>query len=97
MKAGDVWSVVWAASAARAMSRLPIRTVEAVAAFVEGPLKDNPKRLSKALHEPFKGQRSARVGTAYRVIFELDEAGRLISIVAVSHRSDAYRSRQGPA
>jgi len=86
------WTVQWSATAARAMSRLPLKIVEAVAAFVDGPLALNPYRLTKPLHEPFEGKRSAHHGS-YRVMVELDDDARIILIYDVIHRADAYRPR----
>ena len=87
-----VWTVAWSASAARAMGRLPLKVVDAVVAFVEGPLIENPYRVTKALHDPFEGKRSAHRGS-YRVMIAVDDAKHVIRIFDVAHRADVYRSR----
>lgn len=66
--------------------------MEAVFAFVDGPLAENPLRTSKPLRAPHQDERSARVG-AYRVMFEVDVDARVVTIMRVMHRADAYRSR----
>ena|GEM_PF-366079 len=86
------WTVCWSAAAGRAMARLPLKIVEAVAAFVDGPLACDPHRLTKRLGPPFEGKRSALRG-AYRVLIELDEETRSIRVFDVVHRADAYRPR----
>jgi mRNA-degrading endonuclease RelE of RelBE toxin-antitoxin system len=92
-RATEPWSVVWAASAARALDRLPVKAAGAVYAFVTGPLAGNPIRTTRALHAPFEGERVARVGTSYCVVAELDEATLTVRVILVAHRADAYRPR----
>ena len=86
------WRVAWAASAARAMNRVPLKVVEAVAEFAEGPLTREPYRVTKALHEPFAGKRSAYRGS-YRVMVQIDDDARTVVILDVAHLADVYRPR----
>jgi len=74
------------------MGRLPRTVVDAVAAFADGPLTTNPYRVSKALHAPFEGKRSAYRGS-YRVLIEIDDDAQTVRIYDVLHRADAYRPR----
>jgi mRNA interferase RelE/StbE len=69
---------------------LPEKIVHAVVEFLQGPLAENPIRVSKALEEPLDGLRSARRGP-YRVIFSIDERSRVVLIRQIAHRDDAYR------
>lgn len=80
--------------AARAIAgRLPEKIASAVYEFITGPLLDGPHRLGKPLLlPPYAGTWSARRG-AYRVLYEIDEDTRTVTVTAVEHRSDAYRSR----
>jgi mRNA interferase RelE/StbE len=55
-------------------------------------LADNPARLGKPLRFELEGLHSARRGD-YRVIYRIDRASHRVEIVAIEHRSDAYRSR----
>ncbi|MBO0801550.1 MAG: type II toxin-antitoxin system RelE/ParE family toxin [Nocardiopsaceae bacterium] len=57
--------------------------------FINGPLRDNPKRVGKPLVAPFQGDWSARRGH-YRVRYRIDDDKRLITIIDVADRSDIY-------
>lgn len=57
-----------------------------------GPLAGNPYRLGKQLDAPFDELHTTRRGE-YRAVYEIDEAARTVTVVAVAHRRDAYRSR----
>jgi mRNA-degrading endonuclease RelE of RelBE toxin-antitoxin system len=65
------------------------RTVE----FIYGSLAENPHRVGKSLKLNLKGLYSARRGD-YRVIYRIDEHLRTVTVLAIEHRSDAYRPRQ---
>jgi mRNA-degrading endonuclease RelE of RelBE toxin-antitoxin system len=80
--------------AARALAgRLPEKIAAAVYEFVTTTLLENPHRIGKRLLlPPYEGTWSARRGS-YRVLYEIDEAGRMVTVTAVEHRADAYRSR----
>lgn len=82
--------VAWTPSARRALIRLPEKAATAVVEFVYGPLSVNPRRVGKPLRFELEGLHSARRGD-YRVVYRIED-GRL-TIVAVEHRSDAYRPR----
>lgn len=80
-----------AGPAARRLDKLP---GDAVAAIIEtfGAIAGNPRRLGKPLRFELEGLWSARRGP-YRVIYEIDDATRTITVVAVGHRADVYRTR----
>lgn len=80
------------APARRQLQRLPSRVAPAIVAFVAGVLPVRPPRLSRPLTDELAGLRSARRGD-YRVLFEIDEEARMISVFRIGHRSDVYRSR----
>jgi mRNA interferase RelE/StbE len=79
--------------AARALAeRLPEKVAAAVHEFITTTLLDNPKRVGKRLLlAPYEGTWSARRGT-YRVLYEIDDTRLVVTVTAVEHRSDAYRS-----
>ncbi|WFE26714.1 type II toxin-antitoxin system RelE/ParE family toxin [Solwaraspora sp. WMMD791] len=79
---------------ARALAGRPSEKVAAaVYEFVTTVLVDNPHRLGKPLLlPPYEGTWSARRG-AYRVSYQIDDEQRVITVTAVEHRGDAYRSR----
>lgn len=80
--------------AARALAgRLPEKIALAVHEFITTTLLVNPYRLGKCLRlPPYEGTWSARRG-GYRVLYEIDEENHTVTVTAVEHRSDAYRSR----
>lgn len=85
------WTVVVAGFAARDLDRLPERVLHAVIALFSA-LAESPARLGKPLAFELEGLFSARRGP-YRVIYELDAERRVVTVVAVGHRSDVYRPR----
>ena len=59
--------------------------------FITGARLDNPYRVGKPLHPPLQGQYSARRGT-YRVIYRIDDDARVVIVLVVAPRRDAYRT-----
>jgi mRNA interferase RelE/StbE len=86
----SAYEVRIASAARRQLSRLPVRSAVAIVEFVTTVLPGNPLRLSKALTGEFEGLRSARRGN-YRVLIEVDEAARIVLVVRIAHRAEAYR------
>ncbi|QVQ54613.1 type II toxin-antitoxin system RelE/ParE family toxin [Spiractinospora alimapuensis] len=88
------YHLVIAAPVARALSnRLPQKVAHAVCEFITSVLLDNPRRVGKELLlPPYDGTYSARRGT-YRVLYGIDDESRTVTVTAVEHRGDAYRSR----
>jgi mRNA interferase RelE/StbE len=70
--------------------RLPESVALAAHEFIVGPLLDNPQRIGKQLRPPLDDRHSALRGT-YRVIYRIDDAHHRVTVVAVVHRSEAYR------
>jgi len=64
----------------------------AVIEFVYGPMAENSHRVGKPLRLQLAGLHSARRGD-FRIIYRIDEAQQRLDIVAIDHRSDAYRPR----
>lgn len=61
--------------------------------FITTTLLENPNRVGKRLVlPPFEGTWSGRRGT-YRVLYEIDEENLVVTVTAIEHRADAYRSR----
>ncbi len=87
----DRFTVRITASAGRAIARMDPKVVDAVLAFIDGPLTDNPMRVTKPLTGELEGKRSGYVGIAYRVLIEVDEDQRTVWVIRVAHRADAYR------
>lgn len=70
--------------------QLPESVAFAAYDFIMGPLLENPQRVGKRLHAPLTDRHSARRGT-YRIIYRIDESATSVTVLAVIHRSDAYR------
>jgi mRNA-degrading endonuclease RelE of RelBE toxin-antitoxin system len=80
-------------SARTLAGRLPEKVAAAVYEFITTTLVENPRRVGKPLLlPPFDGTWSARRGT-YRVLYEIDEDNLIVTVTAIEHRADAYRSR----
>ena len=80
------------ASAARALERdLPEAVAAAAWEFIDGALRENPRRVGKQLREPLFPLYSARRG-AYRILYRIEDRILLIDVVRITHRRDAYRS-----
>ena len=71
---------------------LPLAVAAAITEFLTGPLLDDPHRVGKRLTRELSGYHSARRG-AYRVIYRVDEAERIVHVVRIDHRVDVYRAR----
>jgi mRNA interferase RelE/StbE len=80
--------------AARALAGyLPEKIAAAVYEFITTALVENPRHVGKRLLlPPFEGTWSARRGT-YRVLYEIDDDNLVVTVTAIEHRADAYRSR----
>ena len=79
-------------SAKRQLNRLPESVAAAIVEFMLGPLTDNPQRVGGQLRRELADLRSARRG-GYRVVYEVDEAQRLVIVHRIDHRSIVYRSQ----
>jgi mRNA interferase RelE/StbE len=87
------FDVAWTATARRALARLPEKAATAAVEFIYGSLAANPYRVGKPLKLGLEGLYSGRRGD-YRVIYRIDAASRAVTVIAIEHRSDAYRPRQ---
>ncbi len=85
------YEIEWAASALRSLDRLPEKIATACVEFVFGGLADNPQRVGRMLRFDLEGKHSARRGD-FRVIYEIDETHRVVTVIAIDHRSDVYRN-----
>jgi mRNA interferase RelE/StbE len=93
----EAYALSLASSARRVLAEgpprgLPLAVATAVTEFLAGPLLDNPHRVGKPLTRELGGYHSARRG-AYRVIYRIHEAERIVHVVRIDHRADVYRTR----
>jgi mRNA interferase RelE/StbE len=91
--AQDSYELRTTSTVRRALSEtLPPEAVAAAAyEFITGPLLTDPYRIGKTLLPPMDDRFSARRGT-YRVIYRIDDKARVVTVVDVAHRRDAYRT-----
>jgi mRNA-degrading endonuclease RelE of RelBE toxin-antitoxin system len=88
----DRFEIDWASSALRALDQLPEKIAVACIEFVYGGLSENPHRVGHALRFDLEGKHSARRGD-FRIVYEIDDDRRVVTVVAIDHRSTIYRSR----
>jgi mRNA-degrading endonuclease RelE of RelBE toxin-antitoxin system len=86
------YEIEWASPARRALERLPERVATAVVEFIYGPLAERPYRVGRPLRFELEGKHSAHRGD-YQVIYQIDEPGRRVIVLAIAHRADVYRPR----
>jgi mRNA interferase RelE/StbE len=86
------FAVAWTPTSRRMLERLPEKVATAAVEFIYGSLADNPHRVGKPLKLGLAGLASARRGD-YRVIYRIDAQPHTVTIMAIEHRSDAYRPR----
>jgi len=86
----EPYAIAWTAPARRALTRLPEKVATAAVEFLYGSLAANPHWVGKPLKLEMAGLHSARRGD-YRVIYRIDDGDHRIDVLAIEHRSDAYR------
>jgi mRNA interferase RelE/StbE len=85
------YELIIAPTARRQLSEaLPEAVAFAAHEFVTGALLDNPHRVGKQLRPPLDDRYSARRGT-YRIIYQLDDQRRVVTVLTVAARRDTYR------
>ncbi len=81
------------ASAGRTIEhKLPEGVAAAVIEFITGTLLDNLHRVGHALRHELTGIHSAR-REDFRILYEIDDAIHLVTVLRVEHRADVYRPR----
>jgi mRNA interferase RelE/StbE len=84
------YELLVAPPAKRALAEgLPTAIAFAAWEFVDGPLRENPRRVGRPLRAPFAGCWSARRGT-YRVRYRIDEERHTVIVLDIVGRADAY-------
>jgi mRNA interferase RelE/StbE len=86
------FQIVFTAAARRRMARLPLVVAAAIYEHLTGPVAENPYRLGQRLDPPFDDVWVTRRGE-YRVMYAIDDQARVVGVIAVAHRRDAYRPR----
>jgi mRNA-degrading endonuclease RelE of RelBE toxin-antitoxin system len=86
------WTVGLSSAAVRCLDQLPTRVIPAVVEFLYGPLAADPHRVGKPLRGELVGLYSARRG-GYRVLYEIHDATRTVTVIRVASRANVYRRR----
>lgn len=86
------YRIEFAGAARRGMDRLPEKAAAAAVEFCFGPLAANPRRVGRPLTRELADFHVARRGE-YRVIYRIDDIGRVVYVLRVEHRRDIYRPR----
>lgn len=82
----------WSRTARRAIDeQLPEQVATAAVELVTGPLASNPQRLGKALGAELTGIYAARASQQWRVLYEIDEAEHMVTVLDIRHRATVYR------
>jgi len=85
------YRVVVTRTAARQLrDRLPAAAAAACVEFVFGPLAERQRQVGAPLRKPFEGNWRARRGE-YRIRYEIDEDTRVVRVLDIDQRRDAYR------
>lgn len=76
----------------RHLNRLPEKVRVAVLEAIFGSIAENPRRAGKPLRGELEGLYLARRGE-FRVIYEIDEASRVVLVHRAQDRRSVYRRR----
>jgi mRNA interferase RelE/StbE len=90
---GGEFAVAWTPTSRRELARLPEKVATAAVEFIYGSMASKPHRVGKPLRLGLAGLHSARRGD-YRVVYRIEAQLRIITVMAIEHRSDVYRPRQ---
>jgi mRNA interferase RelE/StbE len=78
--------------AKRQLHRLSDNVAVAIVKFMLSALIENPYRVGGLLQRELAGFHSARRG-AYRIVYEILEAERVVVVHRIDHRAHIYRPR----
>ena len=84
------YRLVVSATAERALARLPEAVAAAVVEFMVAALIESPRRVGHPLRYELTGPWAARRGP-YRVVYEIDDDDRTVTVLRIDHRADVYR------
>jgi mRNA interferase RelE/StbE len=86
------YAITFTPAARRRLGNLPLSPAAALYEHLTGPVAENPRKLGKPLDAPFEEVLSTRRGE-YRALYSVDDQARVVTVLAVAHRRDAYRPR----
>jgi mRNA-degrading endonuclease RelE of RelBE toxin-antitoxin system len=91
MSQAPPFTITFTAAARRRLDKLPLQVAAALYDHLSGPVASNPLRLGKPLDAPLDEIMSTR-RREYRALYKVDHDKRVVTVLAVAHRRDAYRS-----
>ena len=83
------WQVDYSTAALKTLRRLDPQIQRRIVSFIEARVLDDPRRVGKAMQGDQRAWRY-RVGD-YRLICDLRDAVRIVSIVRIGDRKEVYR------
>jgi mRNA interferase RelE/StbE len=89
---GQPFDIAWSPTAQRDLIRLPEKVATGVVEFIYGALAENPERVGHRLRFELEGKHSANRGD-YRIIYQIDDSTRAVTVLTIDHRSRVYRRR----
>lgn len=91
---GTQYRLLWSRTAKRAIAEtLPEQVALVAFEFITERLALNPQRLGKALGAELSGIYTARLAPTWRVLYEIDDAQHLVTVLDIRPRTTAYRRR----
>ena len=83
------WQAEYSTAALKALRQLDLQVQRRIVSYIETRVLDDPRRVGKAMQGDQRAWRY-RVGE-YRLICDLQDAVRVVSIVRAGHRREVYR------
>ena len=84
-----VWRVEYSAVALKTLRRLDPPIQRRILSFIDARVLDDPRRVGKAMQGDQRAWRY-RVGD-YRLICDIQDATRIVSVVRIGDRKEVYR------
>jgi mRNA interferase RelE/StbE len=90
MSEAPPYTIFFTPAARRRLDKLPLPAATALYEHLTGPVAESPYRLGKPLDAPFDDVWTTRRGD-YRALYTIGDRERVVTVLAVAHRRDAYR------
>ncbi|MGB3673580.1 MAG: type II toxin-antitoxin system RelE/ParE family toxin [Candidatus Nanopelagicales bacterium] len=85
------YSIHWTPTGTRSLQKIPEKVATAAVEFLYESVANSPARVGKPLRYELEGLHVARRGS-YRIIYAIDHAESTVTVLAIRHRADAYRT-----
>ena len=87
-----LWRLEVAPASEGTLARLSTKVAAAIVEFLVSPLLAAPGIVGKPLQRELESYHVVRRG-AYRIIYRIMAEERVVRVVRIEHRADAYRQR----